>query len=82
MSSSFGGGGGGQSISTSTRTTIVNGVRTTVTERTVVHPDGRVERHVETNGANGRNSNDNSGRLPTANYPSLGYEEHRGRRRG
>jgi DnaJ family protein B protein 6 len=45
-SSSSSGFGGGQSISTSTRTTIVNGVKKTVTERTVVHPDG-VERYVD-----------------------------------
>ena len=53
-SSSFssGGVGGRQSVSRSTKTSIVNGVRTTVTERTVVHPDGRVERHVETVGGN------------------------------
>ena len=44
-SSSHHGGGRGQSVSTSTRTTIVNGVRQTVTERTITHPDGRVERH-------------------------------------
>ncbi|KAL7552292.1 hypothetical protein ACHAWF_015524 [Thalassiosira exigua] len=47
-SSSASNGGGRQSVSTSTRTTVVNGVRTTVRERTVVHPDGRVERHTET----------------------------------
>ena len=43
------GGGGGQrkSASRSTRTVILNGVSTTVTERTVVHPDGRVESHIE-----------------------------------
>ena len=46
-SSSSSGFGGGQSISTSTRTTIVNGAKKTVTERTVVHPDGRVERYVD-----------------------------------
>lgn len=46
-SSSSSGFGGGQSISTSTRTTIVNGVKKTVTERTVKHPDGRVERYVD-----------------------------------
>lgn len=46
-SSSSSGFGGGQSISTSTRTTIINGVKKTVTERTVVHPDGRVERHID-----------------------------------
>ena len=33
--------GGVQSVSTSTRTSIVNGVRKTIKERTVVHPDGR-----------------------------------------
>ena len=46
-SSGFGGDGGfggGRSVSTSTTTRIVNGVQETVTERTVVHPDGRVER--------------------------------------
>ena len=46
--SGFGGGGGGfgsgQSVSTSTTTRIVNGVQETNTERTVVYPDGRVER--------------------------------------
>ena len=61
--------GGQQSVSTSTRTTIVNGVRQTVTERTVVHPDGRVERHVETTGGGG----DNIGRLASANHPALDY---------
>lgn len=49
-SSGFGGGGGGagfgggQSVSTSTTTRIINGVQETITERTVVYPDGRVER--------------------------------------
>lgn len=54
-SSSIGGGfgGGGQSVSTSTTTRMVNGVQETVTERTVVHPDGRVERHVERSGGSG-----------------------------
>ena len=46
-SSGFGGGagfGGGQLVSTSTTTRIINGVQETITERTVVYPDGRVER--------------------------------------
>ena len=46
-SSGFSGGagfGGGQSVSTSTTTRIINGVQETITERTVVYPDGRVER--------------------------------------
>jgi len=47
-SSSNFGGGTSESVSTSTR--IINGKRHTVTERTITHPDGRVERHVETNG--------------------------------
>ncbi|KAL7444165.1 hypothetical protein ACHAXM_009292 [Skeletonema potamos] len=63
-SSSSSGFGGGQSISTSTRTTIVNGVKKTVTERTVVHPDGRVERYVDS-------SEGDSGRIASANYPAL-----------
>lgn len=63
-SSSSSGFGGGQSISTSTRTTIVNGVKQTVTERTVVHPDGRVERYVDS-------SEGDSGRITSANYPAL-----------
>jgi len=61
--------GQGQSVSTSTRTTIVNGVRTTVKERTVVHPDGRLERHTETIEGDGNDS----GRLASANRPALGY---------
>lgn len=68
--------GAGQSVSTSTRTTIVNGVRTTVTERTIVHPDGRVERHVESSG--GQNE-----ALPSS-YSSrraIGYGDNRSRRR-
>lgn len=62
--------GGRQSVSRSTRTSIVNGVRTTVTERTVVHPDGRVERHVETAGGNP----DERRRLPQpgSSRPALG----------
>ena len=63
-SSSFGGGGfggNGRSESTSTTTRIVNGVQETVTERTVIHPDGRMERHVQhssSNGGGGAISND------------------------
>ena len=71
--------GGHQSVSTSTRTTIVNGVRTTVTERTVVHPDGRVERHVETSDGGGGSSG--VGRLASANHPALDYGESRRRSR-
>jgi curved DNA-binding protein CbpA len=71
--------GGGQSVSTSTRTTIVNGVRTTVTERTVRHPDGMVERHVETTEGNARHA------LPSSNgngaRPALRYGDERRRRR-
>ncbi|KAL3806845.1 hypothetical protein ACHAXA_008233 [Cyclostephanos tholiformis] len=70
-SSSFhGGGGGGRSVSTSTRTTVINGVRKTVTERTVVHPDGRVERHVETTGDDGHDRDYNVGRSlpPSSSY--------------
>lgn len=53
-SSNFGGnrGGGGVSESVSTSTRIVNGKRQTVTERTIVKPDGTVERTVETTGDN------------------------------
>lgn len=50
-SSSFNGGGGGgirESVSTSTR--IINGKRQTVTERIKIHPDGTVEKNVETTG--------------------------------
>jgi hypothetical protein len=47
--SSSSGIGGGRSVSTSTSTRIVNGVQETITERTVVHPDGRVERSSSTN---------------------------------
>ena len=74
-SSSSSGRGGGQSVSTSTRTTIVNGVRTTVTERTVVHPDGRVERHVETNGAH------NEALPASSSRPAIGYDDGRISRR-
>jgi len=70
-SSSSSGFGGGQSVSTSTRTTIVNGVKQTVTERTVRHPDGRVERFIDSSGGD-------SGRIASANYPAL---ESEGRRR-
>lgn len=52
--SSFGGmGGGGSSVSTSTTTRVVNGKRETVTERVVRHPDGRVERQVDSSNGNG-----------------------------
>ena len=75
-SSSSLGRGGGQSVSTSTRTTIVNGVRTTVTERTVVHPDGRVERHVETGGGH------NEALPASSSRPAIAYDDRRsGRRR-
>lgn len=48
-SSTFGGGGGvSESVSTSTR--IINGKRQTITERTIVKPDGTVERTTETSG--------------------------------
>lgn len=75
-SSSASGRGGSRSVSTSTRTTIVNGVRTTVTERTVVHPDGTVERHVDTTGGE-------TPALPasSADRPAIGYDDGRGRRR-
>ncbi len=69
-SSSSSGFGGGQSISTSTRTTIVNGVKQTVTERTVMHPDGRVERFIDSSGGD-------SGRIADANYPALESERRR-----
>ncbi|KAL3799763.1 hypothetical protein HJC23_010413 [Cyclotella cryptica] len=75
-SSSSSGRGGSRSVSTSTRTTIVNGVRTTVTERTVVHPDGRVERHVESTGGENPALPSSSG-----NRPAIGYDDGRGRRR-
>ena len=70
--------GGNQFASTSTRTSIVNGVRTTVTER--VNPDGSVEPHVETSGGE---SSRRSNRLPSSqNYPALGYDhDRRGSRR-
>ena len=73
-SSSHHGGGRGQSVSTSTRTTIVNGVRQTVTERTITHPDGRVERHVTTDGGN-----NGGGRLASQNNPVLDYDRGRSR---
>ena len=69
-------------MSTSTRTTVINGVRKTVTERTVVHPDGRVERHVDTTGDDGGSIGqgyNNPARLPPASsssgdrHPSLEY---------
>ena len=63
-SSSSSGHGGGQSISMSTRTSIVNGVKKTITERTVVHPDGRVERYVDS-------SEGDSGRIASANHLAL-----------
>jgi curved DNA-binding protein CbpA len=71
-------GGNGQSVSTCTRTTIVNGVRTTVTERTVVHPDGRVERHVEQ-----QQQQQQREALPSSSSSrrAIGYEERRSRRR-
>lgn len=47
-SSSMGGIGARESVSTTTQ--IINGQRQTVTERTVIRPDGSVERHVETTG--------------------------------
>ena len=72
-SSSHHGGGRGQSVSTSTRTTIVNGVRQTVTERTITHPDGRVERHVDGN---------SGGRLASSsNHPAIDYDRGRSGRR-
>jgi curved DNA-binding protein CbpA len=40
--------GHGESMTTTTR--MVNGKRQTITERTIVKPDGTVERHVETTG--------------------------------
>ena len=73
------GGGGHQTVSTSTRSTIVNGVRKTVTERTVVHPDGRVERHVETTGDD--HGNGPVGRLASTNHPTLDYDGSRRRSR-
>jgi hypothetical protein len=71
-------GGNGQSVSTCTRTTIVNGVRTTVTERTVVHPDGRVERHLEQ-----QQQQQQREALPTSSSSSraIGYEDRRSKRR-
>ena len=82
-SSRRGGGGGGQqhqSVSTSTRTSIVNGVRTTVRERTIVHPDGRVERHVENVEGDGSDANKriSSG---TSSHPALDYGARRRSRR-
>mmetsp|Transcript_4875 Transcript_4875/g.6314 ORF Transcript_4875/g.6314 Transcript_4875/m.6314 type:complete len:325 (-) Transcript_4875:276-1250(-) len=49
-SSSFGGGSGGVRESVSTSTRIINGKRQTVTERTIVKPDGTVEKTTETSG--------------------------------
>lgn len=52
-SSSFQSGGGNyhrSGVSTSTKTTIVNGKRRTITEKIIYNPDGTVERKVETNG--------------------------------
>ena len=72
-SSSSSGFGGGQSISTSTRTTIINGVKQTVTERTVVHPGGRVERCIDSS------EGEPSSRIASANHPAL--ESDRRRRR-
>lgn len=46
--SSSSGYGARESVSTSTQ--IINGRRQTVTERTVVRPDGSVEKHIETSG--------------------------------
>jgi len=70
-SSSSSGFGGGQSVSTSTRTTIVNGVKQTVTERTVMHPDGRVERFIDSSGGDSGRS------IAAANYPALESERRR-----
>mmetsp|Transcript_11347 Transcript_11347/g.17072 ORF Transcript_11347/g.17072 Transcript_11347/m.17072 type:complete len:311 (+) Transcript_11347:203-1135(+) len=72
-SSSSSGLGGGQSISTSTRTTMVNGVKQTVIERTVIHPDGRVDRYVDS-------SEGDSGRIASASHPTLESEGRRRRR--
>lgn len=47
FSSSDGGGRRGSQQSVSTRTMIVNGRKKTITERTIVKPDGTVETHVE-----------------------------------
>jgi curved DNA-binding protein CbpA len=83
-SSSSLGRGNSQSVSTCMRTTIVNGVRTTVTERTVVHPDGRVERHVETS-SGGQQQQQRHEALPSSSSSSsrqaIGYDDRRGRRR-
>ncbi|KAL3788699.1 hypothetical protein ACHAW5_010562 [Stephanodiscus triporus] len=86
VSSSFGSSSasirGGGSVSTSTRTTVINGVRKTVTERTVVHPDGRVERHVETTGDDGHDYL--GGRLPSTSsdqHRALEYNGGGGSRR-
>ncbi len=49
-SNTFGGGGGGTRESVSTSTRIINGKRQTITERTIVKPDGTVERTTETTG--------------------------------
>mmetsp|Transcript_39125 Transcript_39125/g.76334 ORF Transcript_39125/g.76334 Transcript_39125/m.76334 type:complete len:309 (+) Transcript_39125:194-1120(+) len=54
--SSSTGGRGGRSESVSTSTQIVNGKRQTVTERTVIHPDGRRETTREVSGDDGSSS--------------------------
>ena len=76
-SSSNRGGARHQSISTSTRTTVVNGVRQTVHERTITHPDGRVERQVTTEGGN------DLGRISSFSnqHAALNYDGGSGRRR-
>ena len=76
-SSSNRGGARHQSISTSTRTTVVNGVRQTVHERTITHPDGRVERQVTTEGGN------DLGRISSSSnqHAALNYDGGSGRRR-
>lgn len=59
-SSSFGGSGGTrESVSTSTR--VINGKRQTITERTIVKPDGTVERTTETSGDDNFLSNGGDG---------------------
>jgi curved DNA-binding protein CbpA len=61
--SSYGNGGRRESVSTTTR--IVNGRKVTRTERTIVNPDGSVERHVETDG------DEDLLRLPEKQRPQL-----------
>lgn len=51
-SSSYGANNGGRRESVSTKTRIINGKRQTVTEKTIVHPDGRVETTTESTGDN------------------------------